>query len=116
MKIKVLIAALIFALSLPAAASFKEIQKAHEVQLSDLRLPRNEVGTVAFKPCSDCDYMVKRVNGDTEWVFDGKKMTLRKFRRAMRTLTSRDNTAVTVLHHLEEDRVTRVTIHVWAEF
>lgn len=115
MKIKVLIAAIILGLALPAAAGFRQIQEAHEVQLPDLRLPQNEVGTVAFKPCGDCPYMVKRVNGNTEWIFDGNSMSLKKFRRAVRRLTDRDNTAVTVLHHLEEDRVTRVSVHLFGQ-
>ena len=116
MKFKVLIAATLLVLSLPVAADFVQIQEAHEVQLPHLRLPQNEVGTIAFKPCPECPYMVKRVNGDTEWILDGKKMSLRKFRRGVRQLTKRDNTAVTVLRHIEEDRVTRVTVHVFEQF
>lgn len=115
MKIKVLMAAIFLGLALPVAADFVQIQEAHEVNLSELRLPQNTVGTVGFKPCSECPYMVKRVNGNTEWVLDGKSMSLEKFRRGLRALTDRDNTAVTVLHHLEEDRVTRVSVHLFGQ-
>ena len=38
MKFKVLIAAVILGLALPVAAQFRQIQEAHEVQLSDLLL------------------------------------------------------------------------------
>ena len=116
MKFKVLITAIILGLALPATAEFVQIQKAHEVQLSDLRLPQNEVGTVAFKPCGDCPYMVKRVNGNTQWVLDGKSMRLEKFRLGVMQLTTRDNTAVTVLHHLENDRVTKVSVHIFRPY
>jgi len=115
MKFKVLIAAIVLGLALPVAAEFVQIQEAHEVQLSDLRLPQNEVGTVGFKPCVECPYMVKRVNGNTEWVLDGKSMSLEKFRRGLRAINDRDSTAVTVLHHLEEDRVTRVSVHLFGQ-
>jgi len=116
MKFKVLIAAITLGLALPVAADFVQIQEAHEVQLSDLRLPQNEVGTVAFKPCGDCPYMVKRVNHETQWILDGKSMRLEKFRRGVMRLTERDNTAVTVLHHLENDRVTRVSVHIFRQY
>ena len=115
MKFKVLIAAIILGLALPVAAQFRQIQEAHEVRLTDLRLPQNEVGTVAFKPCDDCPYQTKRVNANTQWVLDGKTMSLEKFRRGVHNLTDRDNTAVTVLHHLEEDRVTRVSVHIFRQ-
>lgn len=116
MKIKVLITAIVLGLALPVAADFVQIQEAHEVQLSDLRLPQNAHGTVAFKPCGDCPYMVKRVTEDTQWVLDGKTMKLEKFRRGVMNLTERDNTAVTVLHHLENDRVTKVSVHIFRPY
>jgi hypothetical protein len=110
MKFKVLIAAILLGLSLPVAAEYEVIQEAHEVRLADLRLPQNETGTVGFKPCDDCNYLVKRVNGNTEWVLDGQKLSLQKFKRNLRRISDRENTPVTVLHHLEDDRVTRVTV------
>jgi len=111
MKFKVLIAALSLVLALPVAAEFRTIAEAHEASLSELRLPQNETGTISFKPCDECPYLVKRVSGDTEWVFDGRSMSLEKFRRSLRTISDRKNTPVTVLHHLESDRVTRVSVH-----
>jgi hypothetical protein len=60
MKFKVLIAAIILALALPAAAQFRTVSKAHEVRLSDLRLPQSDGGTVAYKPCDECPYETKR--------------------------------------------------------
>ncbi len=110
MKFKVLIAAILFGLSLPAAAEYKVIQEAHEVRLSDLRLPQNETGTVGFKPCDDCSYLIKRVDENTEWILDGQKLSLQTFKRNLRGISDRENTPVTVLHHLEDDQVTRVTV------
>jgi hypothetical protein len=111
MKIKALMTAIILGLALPVAADFVQIQEAHEVRLSELRLPQNEHGTVAFKPCGECPYMVKRVTENTQWVFDGKSLPLGKFRIALTRLADHDTTPVTVLHHLENDRVTRVSVH-----
>ncbi len=111
MKFKVLIAATLVGLALPVAAQFRTVEEAYEVRLSDLRLPRNDGGTVAYKPCDSCPYQTKRVSSDAQWVFDGKTMSLDKFRRSLVSIADRENTAVTVLHHLESDRVTRVSVH-----
>lgn len=110
MKFKVLIAAIILGFALPVAADFRTIAEAHEVSLTDLRLPQSESGTIAFKTCEKCNYQVKRVAGDTQWVLDGKSLSLSKFRRGVMRITDRDATSVTVLHHLEKDRVIQVAV------
>ena len=111
MKFKVLIAAIVLGLALPAAAQFRTIAKAYELSLADLRLPQTEGGTVAYKPCETCPYETKRVGSDTEWILDGKSLPLEKFRRSLTSIADRQNTPVTVLHNLESDRVTRVSVH-----
>lgn len=111
MKFKVLIAAILLALSLPVAAEWKSPQESHEARLSELRLPQNEAGTVGFKPCEECAYVVKRVDASTEWVLDGRKMSLKDFKRNLRRITDREGTPVTVVENFEVDRVTRVSVH-----
>jgi hypothetical protein len=111
MKFKVLIAAIILGLALPVAAEFRTIEEAYEVRLSDLRLPQNDGGTVAFKTCDECPFQTMRVSSNAQWILDGKSLPLAKFRRSLLSVTDRRNTAVTVLHHLESDRVTRVSVH-----
>ena len=110
MKIKVLIAAIFLGLALPAAADFQTVAEAHEVSLADLRVPQSESGTVSFKTCEECAYQVKRVGANAEWVLNGKRLPLDKFRRGLASITDRDAASVTVLHHLEKDRVIRVTV------
>jgi hypothetical protein len=67
MKIKMIVTALLLSLSITAAAQFKTIAEAYEVAPSDVRLPQNEAGTIAFKKCSDCSYTTKRVTAATIW-------------------------------------------------
>jgi len=110
MKIKVLIAALILGTALPAAAEFTTVAEAYEVLLPDLRLPQHKSGTIAFKTCEECKYQVERVNENTQWVLNGQRLSLEKFRRGVLGIADRKNASVTVLHHLEQDRVTRVTV------
>lgn len=110
MKFKVLIAAILLGIALPAAADFKTVAEAHEVSLADLRIPQSESGTVAFKTCEECSYQTKRVNEDTQWVLNGNRLPLEKFRRGVLSITDREATSVTVLHHLEKDRVVMVEV------
>lgn len=110
MKLKVLIAAALLSLVAPAAADMSIVQKAYEVRLSNLRLPRAEGGTVAFKECQTCDYVRMRVGADTRYQINGKTVPLKNFRAAMAAVEDRDKEAVTVLHHLKRNKVTVVSV------
>ena len=112
MKIKVLISAFLLSIALPAAAEMAVIQMAYEVHLKELRLPRNETGTIAFKTCESCDYMTKRVNSTTQYKLNGKLMSLVKLQDAVSDVANRGDTLVIVYHHLKMDQVTAVSIKV----
>ena len=114
MKLKLLIAAVLLSLALPAAADFKQVAAAYEVALSDLRLPRADGGggTIAFKECSDCEYRRIRVAADISYRLNGKDVSLKQFREAMATVQDREAEAVTVLHHLERNQVTAVSVNL----
>lgn len=112
MKIKMIVTALLLSLSITAAAQLKTIAEAYEVALSDVRLPQSEGGTIAFKPCSDCPYETKRVTAATIWEFNGKAMSLEKFRRNFAALDRSAGMPIQVLHHLELNQVTKVWILV----
>ena len=112
MKLKVLITAALLCLALPAAAEFKIVQDAYEIALSDLRLPRNESGTLAFKECESCDFMTVRVGAYTRYQINGKAVPLKEFRAAMAKVVDRDNEAVTVLRHVKRNQVTAVSVYL----
>lgn len=108
MKIKIILCALAFALALPAAAEYRTVQRAYEVELSNLRLPQNEAGTISYKACGDCAFQTTRVSADTVWLLNGRSISLAKFRDGLAKAEVRRKLHVTVLHHLENDRVTKV--------
>ena len=110
MKLKLFFAALMLALVLPAAAQGAVVQEAYEVALSDLRLPRAQGGTIAFKECDTCDYVRLRVSAGTTYRINGQAVPLKRFRDAMRKVADRENEAVTVLHHLKLNQVTDVSV------
>lgn len=112
MKFKALIAAIALALAAPVFAQITTVALAHEVNLNDVRFPRTVNGTLGFRPCAECEYTTKRVSGDTRWVLNGRPVTLEKFREGLEHITNRDTEIVTIVHHLEEDRITEVSIYL----
>ena len=109
MNTRLLIAAISLALALPAAAEFRTVQRAHEVVPENIRLPQNEAGTLAFKRCAECPFLVKRVTADTRWILDGQPLRLDQFRAGLAAVEDTDRLSLTVLHHLETDRITEVS-------
>ena len=112
MKFKVLIAAIALSLALPVTTQADIVQEAYEVALSNVRLPRSPNGTIAFKECDRCEYAVLRVGADTRYRLNGKPVRLVKFREALASVQDRDGEAVTVLHHLERNQVTEVSVNL----
>lgn len=112
MKFKVLIAAIALAFAAPAFAQITTIALAHEVNLNDVRFPQSTGGTIGYRPCAECEYTTERVSGNTRWVLNGQPVTLEKFREALAHITNRDTEIVTIMHHLEEDLITEVSIYL----
>ena len=110
MKIKMMITALLLTIAMSAAADFRTIQAAYEVSLDNVRLPQTEAGTISYKKCHECPYETKRVVTGTAWEINGKSMTLAKFRERISKLADGGDESVTILHHLEQDRVTKVMV------
>ena len=112
MRRNLFIAALMLGLALPVSADFVTIERAYEVALSDVRLPRSENGTIAFKECDTCEFQTRLVDADTRWLINGRAVPLQKFREAVGRVADRDNEPVSVLHHLERNRVTAVSVYL----
>lgn len=110
MKTKILISVLLLAVALPASAEFRTVQRAYEVNLAEMRLPQNEAGTISYKSCNSCEFQTTRVNADTSWILNGRSVSLVKFREGVAAAEDRSKATVTVLHHLEKDRITKVTV------
>lgn len=108
MKTKIFLSAVALILTMPAIADFTFIVKSYEVYLDETRLPRNEGGTIAYKPCTSCDYATTRVAVDARWKIDGRDVTLPEFRRQAEALNGSDQ-IVTVTQNIESKQVTNVS-------
>ena len=104
----ILICALLMA-SFSAMAEFTTISRAYEAVLSDTRVPATPNSGIIFKECADCDMRTLRVTPDTQYLVNGKSVTLKDFRKSVFQVRERANTAITILHHLESDTVVSVS-------
>jgi hypothetical protein len=115
MKLKLIIAATMLGLAMPAAADYETNYEAYEVWLSDIRLPQSETGTITFKPCSSCEFRTHYIDSNIRWLLNGAAVSFEEFQAATRRVTERNTKSVTVLRNPGSDRVTRVSIYLYRE-
>ncbi len=106
-----LLVVVLLGLSLAAAADFRTITEAYEVDLGDLRLPGSENGTLTFKQCSDCEAQTLRVTGTTRYLINDRDFALAEFKEQLKRVRNRQGQSASVLHHLESDTIK--AIEVW---
>ena len=111
MKIRLMLSMVLACIALPVAAEFQTVAEAHELALSDVRVPVSLSGTIVFKTCVDCDALVIAVTPNTEYRINSKTYPLKEFRKRVFDIRDRSETAVTVLHHLETDVVLSVSVY-----
>lgn len=105
--------AFLVALAAPVSAQYEVKVRAHEVRLSELRLPAVESGSVAFKTCDECDYMTRRVTPNTRWEINNRAVRFEEFRTALAAIRNRDEHYVTVHHDLTTDLIKEVAVTVY---
>ena len=111
MHIQRLLVLIILGLSLSAAADFRTITEAYEVELSDMRLPGNESGNLTFRQCSDCEPETLRVTVKTRYLINDHDFALAEFKKQLKPVRNRKDKSVAVLHHLESNTIK--AIKVW---
>jgi len=111
MPIQRLLVLAILGLSLSAAADFRTITEAYEVELSDLRLPGGISGTLTFRQCSDCDVQTLRVTIETRYAINDHDFALVEFKEQLKRLGNSKDPSIAVLHHLESNTIE--AIKVW---
>ena len=105
------LALVLLGLSISAVADFRTITEAYEVDLSDLRLPGSEYGTLTFKQCSDCETQTVSVTSNTRYLINDRDFALTEFKEGLKRVRNRKGSSVSVLHHLESNTIK--AIKVW---
>ena len=110
MNFRKMLIAVLLGLSLSAVADFTTITEVYEVDLTNLRLPGIEGGTLAMSECDSCEVKTLRVSTSARYVLNNKDVTLKDFRKAISRITNRDDVIVDVSHHLQSNTVTKVRV------
>ena len=113
MKFTQFIAIATLLLAAPSAfAEFTTVTRASEVRLSEFRLPASVNGIASFKPCGACDMKTVSVNADTRYRLNDQVVSLADMRRSLASATNRNRKIVMVMHHLESDLITQISIEL----
>ena len=110
MQIQKYLAIVLIGLSFSAAAEFTTVTAAYEVDVSNLTLPANEVGTLKFKQCKDCEWQTILVTGKTVYVLNGNHLPLAEFKEQLELIANPSTETATVLHHLESNVITGIKL------
>jgi hypothetical protein len=112
MNIKTLLIAILLGVALPVAADFKTVSLAHEVSLSNFRVPISTNSVVSFKICDACELQTSRATPNTQYVVNGRPITLKEFRETVFQVKDRAHTAIIVLQHLETNTIVSVSVAI----
>ncbi len=112
MKINVLFLTLLLVLPLSVTAEFKTVALAHEVALSNFRIPASPNSGLGFKTCDTCDMRTVRVTPTTQYNINGHAVPLSDFRVAVFKIRDRSNKILTVLQHLESNTIESVSVTI----
>ena len=110
MQLRKLLVLVLLGLSLAAAADFRTITEAYEVDISNLRLPGSENGTLTFKQCADCEAQTLRVTVKTRYLINDRDFALAEFKKQLKLVRNRKYLSVAVLHHLESNTIKAVDV------
>jgi hypothetical protein len=110
MLIRTMLIAMLLCASVTATADFVTVSMAHEVALTDLRLPASTHGTLSFKPCDTCSFQTVRVTAATRYEVNNRDFDLAAFQEELERVPNREEETVTVLHHLESNTIEAVRV------
>jgi hypothetical protein len=88
-----------------AAGEGRVIAQAYEVLLEHFQAAPSVPGTITIRECAECDVLRFRITSATRYAVNGRPMQLEEFRLFLNQSTNTNDGSITVLHHLESDRV-----------
>ena len=95
-----------------AMADFKTVTRANEVRLNEFRLPASLNGIASFKACGACGMQTVNVNAATRYRINNEFVSLVEMRRSLAVVSNRDRRTIIVMHHLESDLITQISINL----
>lgn len=110
MNLKFLAAAILTVLALPVIAGFDTISRAYEVRADFITVPTTENSNISFSECEDCNLTTARLTLETRYTINGRNVRFDEFRQALLSAKQSEESGAVVLHHLESDTVTSVSV------
>jgi len=118
MKTRHVLLAALFLASFHEASALRvlqQVERAVELTLGDLTLPKSSTGTISFKACPSCAIDTHRVTDATVYQANRQALPLVEFLRVADELRSRprgkDTTVAAVFLDIQSGRVTRIEIN-----
>jgi biopolymer transport protein ExbD len=93
-----------------ATADIKTITLASEIALNNFRVPASASGVASFKACESCKTRTVNVTTSTRYEINKQAVTLQNFRKSLSTVVNRKRATVIVMHHLESDVITSISV------
>jgi hypothetical protein len=108
--LRTLIISIALAVSMTATADFNTVDQAHEVALSQFRMPTSSNGALSFRECAGCVAFTYRVTVSTQYLLNNSPLELADFRKALAKVQHRDREMIIVMRNLESDTITSVSV------
>lgn len=99
-------------ISMTAQTEIVTITRAYEIALNNFRVPASSNGAVTFRQCDGCPPAIVRVTPSTTYMLNGNRVDLGEFRKGVFQVTDRARETVIVMHHLESDVVTQISVNL----
>ena len=110
MNIRIILLALMVGISSLATAEFTTVTRAYEISLSEFRAPASVNGVAGFKRCHECAEEFIHVTSATQYIVNNESVELADFRFRLSGAHNRNRKTVIVMHHLESDTVTSMSV------
>jgi hypothetical protein len=63
-----------------------------------------------FRECAECEQFSVPVNGNTEFLINGKPVLLREFRKSLFNIRDRESENITVRRNLQSNIITAIKV------
>ena len=110
MKYRIIIAALMMAVTAPALADFVAVSRAYELEPNLVNVPVSSSSSMSFSNCDGCETTSGQLNAQTRFSVDGETVDFEEFCDAIRLAKQSEHSGIFLLHHLESNAILSVSV------
>jgi len=98
------------AFAFPALADLRTVSMAYELNPSHVNVPPTPNSSMRFSECGECDAITAQLTAETLFKVEGKKVSFRDFREAIKLAKRSDHSGIVLQHHLASNAVVFVSV------